>query len=277
MIDQDGLYSNLAMLLSDQCVHTIKVAVFQGKDQTVFKDRREFAGALMKQMNDVYDYIDFHNQTHATIEKLLRIDVRDYPEIAVREALLNLLVHRDYAFSASALISIYEDRMEFVSIGGLMPGIDLEDVMAGISVCRNPDLANVFYRLHLIEAYGTGISKIIGAYADEEEKPVIETTRNTFKIILPNINAMREKVRISEPEAKEENPETNKEDTQELSSEEEQVLEYAGKHEDFTKNDVVSLLKVSASTAARVIRGLVERNFLKRNGKARNTYYTLQK
>ena len=277
LIDQDGLYSNLAMLLSDQCVHTIKVAVFQGKDQTVFKDRREFAGALMKQMNDVYDYIDFHNQTHATIEKLLRIDVRDYPEIAVREALLNLLVHRDYAFSASALISIYEDRMEFVSIGGLMPGIDLEDVMAGISVCRNQDRANVFYRLHLIEAYGTGISKIIGAYADEEEKPVIETTRNTFKIILPNINAMREKVRISEPEAKEENPETNKEDTQELSSEEEQVLEYAGKHEDFTKNDVVSLLKVSASTAARVIRGLVERNFLKRNGKARNTYYTLQK
>ena len=277
LIDQDGLYSNLAMLLSDQCVHTIKVAVFQGKDQTVFKDRREFAGALMKQMNDVYDYIDFHNQTHATIEKLLRIDVRDYPEIAVREALLNLLVHRDYAFSASALISIYEDRMELVSIGGLMPGIDLEDVMAGISVCRNQDLANVFYRLHLIEAYGTGISKIIGAYADEEEKPVIETTRNTFKIILPNINAMREKVRISESEAKEENPETNKEDTQELSSEEEQVLEYAGKHEDFTKNDVVSLLKVSASTAARVIRGLVERNFLKRNGKARNTYYTLQK
>lgn len=277
LIDQDGLYSNLAMLLSDQCVHTIKVAVFQGKDQTVFKDRREFAGALMKQMNDVYDYIDFHNQTHATIEKLLRIDVRDYPEIAVREALLNLLVHRDYAFSASALISIYEDRMEFVSIGGLMPGIDLEDVMAGIFVCRNQDLANVFYRLHLIEAYGTGISKIIGAYADEEEKPVIETTRNTFKIILPNINAMREKVRISESEAKEENPETNKEDTQELSSEEEQVLEYAGKHEDFTKNDVVSLLKVSASTAARVIRGLVERNFLKRNGKARNTYYTLQK
>lgn len=277
LIDQDGLYSNLAMLLSDQCVHTIKVAVFQGKDQTVFKDRREFAGALMKQMNDVYDYIDFHNQTHATIEKLLRIDVRDYPEIAVREALLNLLVHRDYAFSASALISIYEDRMEFVSIGGLMPGIELEDVMAGISICRNPNLANVFYRLHLIEAYGTGISKIIGAYADEEEKPVIETTRNTFKIILPNINAMREKVRISELEAKEENPETNKEDTQELSSEEEQVLEYAGKHEDFTKNDVVSLLKVSASTAARVIRGLVERNFLKRNGKARNTYYTLQK
>lgn len=230
LIDKDGLYSNLAMLLSDQCVHTIKVAVFQGKDQTVFKDRREFSGALMKQMNDVYDYIDFHNQTHATIEKLLRIDVRDYPEIAVREALLNLLVHRDYAFSASALISIYEDRMEFISIGGLMPGIELEDVMAGISICRNPDFANVFYRLHLIEACGTGISKIIGAYADVAEKPVIETTRNTFKIVLPNINVLCEKTDTPEPEVKDEkNPETDEEDTQKLSDEEEKVLEYARK------------------------------------------------
>lgn len=90
LIDNDSLYTNLALLLSDQCVHTIKVAVFQGTDQTIFKDRREFTGSLMQQMNDVYDFIDFRNQTRATIEKLLRIDVRDYPEIAVREALLNL-------------------------------------------------------------------------------------------------------------------------------------------------------------------------------------------
>ena len=144
-------------------------------------------------MNEVYDFIDFRNQTRATIEKLLRIDVRDYPEIAVREALLNLLVHRDYSFSASALISIYADRIEFVSIGGLMPGIDLEDIMVGISVCRNQDLANVFYRLHLIEAYGTGMGKIMKAYEGMVEKPVIETTKNAFKIILPNINAKYEK------------------------------------------------------------------------------------
>ena len=150
LIDNDGLYSNLALLLSDQCLHTIKVAVFQGNDQTIFMDRREFSGSLLQQMNDVYDFIDFRNQTHATIEKLLRIDVRDYPEIAVREALLNLLVHREYSFSASALISIFTDRIEFVSIGGLVPGIELEDVMAGISVCRNQDLANVFYRLQQV-------------------------------------------------------------------------------------------------------------------------------
>ena len=161
MIDKEGIYSNLGLLLSDQCVYTIKVAVFQGKEQEVFKDRREFSGSLLQQMNGVYEFIDFRNQTHATINGLLRTDIRDYPEVAVREALLNLIVHRDYSFSASALISIYEDRIEFVSVGGLVPGMELEGIMVGLSVCRNQKLTNVFYCLKLIEAYGTGMRKII--------------------------------------------------------------------------------------------------------------------
>lgn len=273
LIDRDGLYSNLALLLSDQCVHTIKVAVFQGTDQTIFKDRREFTGSLMQQMNEVYDFIDFRNQTRATIEKLYRVDVRDYPEVAVREALLNLLVHRDYSFSASAFISIYEDRIEFVSIGGLMPGIDLEDVMVGISVCRNQDLANVFYRLHLIEAYGTGMGKIMKAYESMQVKPVIETTKNAFKIILPNINAKYETENAT-VKTKSGTPVTVHTEKK-LSDEEEKILEYARKHGAITRNDVIGLLEVSASTAARVIRKMVKTNLLEQKGKARNTHYTI--
>ena len=274
LIDRDNLYSNLGLLLSDQCVHTIRVAVFQGTDQTIFKDRREFAGSLMQQMNEVYDFIDFRNQTRATIEKLLRIDVRDYPEIAIREALLNLLVHRDYSFSASALISIYTDRIEFVSIGGLMPGIDLEDIMVGISVCRNQDLANVFYRLHLIEAYGTGMRKIMKAYEGMEEKPVIETTKNAFKIILPNVNAKYEYgagfVHSAEPSA-------NVPVSAPPDDREEKVLEYARMHGAVTRNEVIRLLEVSTSTAARILKKLVKSNLLKQNGKARSTSYTIVK
>lgn len=273
LIDQDGLYSNLALLLSDQCVHTIKVAVFQGTDQTIFRDRREFTGSLMQQMNEVYDFIDFRNQTRATIEKLYRVDVRDYPEVAVREALLNLLVHRDYSFSASAFISIYEDRIEFVSIGGLMPGIELEDVMVGISVCRNQDLANVFYRLHLIEAYGTGMGKIMKTYESMQVKPVIETTKNAFKIILPNINAKYETENAT-VKTKSGTPVTVHTE-KELSDEEEKILEYARKHGAITRNDVIGLLEVSASTAARVIRKMVKTNLLEQKGKARNTHYTI--
>ena len=120
LLNSDGIYTNLALLLSEQCMHTIKVAVFQDTDQSIFKDRHEFTGSLMQQLNEVYSYIDLRNQTRATFDKLRRIDTRDYPEVAIREALLNLVVHRDYGFSASALISIYIDRIEFVSVGGLL-------------------------------------------------------------------------------------------------------------------------------------------------------------
>ena len=195
MITQDGVYTNLALLLSDQCVHTIKAAVFQGTKQSEFKDRREFTGSLFQQMDEVYDFINFHNQTHSSFEKLYRIDRRDYPEIAVREALLNLLVHREYSFRASTFISIYTDRLEFTSIGGLVRGVTLEDVTMGISVCRNVKLANIFYRLELIEAYGTGLIKIMEAYEGTGMKPQIETSDNAFKIILPNMNSVSEPLR----------------------------------------------------------------------------------
>lgn len=73
--------------------------------------------------------------------------MRDYPPEAIRETLLNAIVHRDYSFSGATLISIFENRIEFVTIGGLVKGITLSDVELGVSVLRNQYLANVFYRL----------------------------------------------------------------------------------------------------------------------------------
>lgn len=276
LLDHDGIYNNLALLLSDQCVHTIKAAVFQGTDQSVFKDRREFTGSLLQQMNEVYDFIDFRNQTRATIERLLRTDVRDYPEVAVREALLNLLVHREYASHASGLISMYADRIEFVSVGGLLPEIDLEDVLMGLSVCRNQNLANVFYRLRLIEAYGTGIGKIMKAYENTEEKPVIETTKNAFKITLPNINARYENGIV---------PETMKVPSKEFSAihgkgmdnVQQRILELVRRQGEITRNDVENLFKTSTSTASRILRQMVKNNLLEPWGKARSTKYILSR
>ncbi len=276
LIGHDGIYSNLALLLSDQCVHTIKVAVFQGTDQSTFKDRREFTGSLLRQMNEVYEFIDFRNQTYATIDKLTRLDRRDYPEIAVREALMNLLVHRDYAFSASALISVYEDRLEFASVGGLVQGIELEDVMMGLSVCRNQDLANVFYRLRLIEAYGTGMGKIMKAYEDAEKKPVIETTKNAFKITLPNMNAKFEMADVLAA-----NPKLTKERisaaAEETDGEEEKVMKYARAHGEITRIHVEEILGVSPSTASRLLKRMCQKNMLKQYGKARKTRYIVLK
>lgn len=269
IVSADGIYTNLGLLLSEQCPHTIKAAVFEGINQNVFKDRREFSGSLMQQLNDVYDYIDFHNQTHATFRKLLRIDTRDYPEVAVREALLNTLVHRDYSFRASTLISIYDDRIEFVSIGGLLPGLELDDLMMGVSVCRNPHLANVFYRLQLIEAYGTGMKKIMGAYANALVQPKIKTTNNAFKIILPNVNFT--------PKAAEVHKDFEKAADLALDSNEEKVLQFLREHRMITRKETQTLLEVSQSTAGRILKAMVDSGRIKQIGGSRTTRYELRK
>lgn len=262
LISNDELYTNLALLLSDQCMQSIKVAVFAGTTQTEFRDRKEFNGSILKQMVDVYEYIDFRNQTNARFDKLRRIDTRDYPEVAIREALLNTIVHRDYSFSSSTLISIYADRIEFVSLGGLLPGLELNDILLGISVCRNPNLANVFYRLKLIEAYGTGIKKIMASYENFSIKPKIETSSHAFKITLPNRN--------------EEKTETAEEISY-LETNEEKVLQYLTKSRTITRSNVQEILGLSQTPAGKILRKMTEDGLLVREGGSRNTRYKIKK
>lgn len=251
-------------MLSDQCVHTIKAAVFEGTNQNQFKDRKEFSGSLFRQMDEVYEYIDFRNQTHSTFEKLRRIDQRDYPEVAVREALLNLLVHRVYSFRASTIISIYTDRIEFTSIGGLVSGVTLKDVMMGISVCRNVKLANVFYRLELIEAYGTGMLKIMDAYAGTGVTQKIETSDNAFKIILTNLNAYTPQ--------KESGGERSTGSVQE-----ETVIALAKEQVSFTRKEVEKALGISQTTCGRLLKQMIENGQIVQEGKGRNTHYRISK
>ncbi|MBQ7364833.1 MAG: putative DNA binding domain-containing protein [Clostridia bacterium] len=190
----DALYSNLALIISDQCAHTTKVAVFADEENTKFRDSKEFGGSIFEQLDHTYAYLTLCNKTVATFKGLERMEKVDYPEEALREALLNALVHRDYSFSGSIIINVNDKEMEFISIGGLLPGLSPDDIRSGISQPRNKNLADIFHRLHLIESYGTGIRRIYHLYANCSEQPRIEVTQNTFKIILPNMNraAMKE-------------------------------------------------------------------------------------
>ena len=192
LIGEDGLYTNLAMLLSDQCPHTIKAAVFQGVDNAVFRDRKEFSGSLLKQLEDVYGFLEFYNKTEAVFEGLRRTDRRDYPEEAIREALLNSIIHRDYLFSGSTIINLFDDHVEFISLGGLVTGISMEAIFLGASQSRNPNLAAVFYRLGLVESYGTGIRKIMRLYKDFEPAPLFRSAEGAFTVEMWNRNERKD-------------------------------------------------------------------------------------
>ena len=188
LISADGLYTNLGLLLSEQSQHTVKAAIFSGRKQEVFRNRREFSGSLLAQMNNLIEYLDFYNEVHSEIHGMKRVDSRDYPVKALREAVFNALVHRDYAFSGSTLVSLYEDRLEILSLGGLAEGATYQDMMMGVSIQRNPKLAEIFYRLHYIEAFGTGVQRILRAYEDSGRKPQFLVSDNAVKVILPNIH-----------------------------------------------------------------------------------------
>jgi ATP-dependent DNA helicase RecG len=182
----------------------------------------------------------------------------DYPEEALREALLNALVHRDYAFSSSTLISVFDDRIEFVSIGGLPKGISLDDIMLGLSVPRNEHLANVFYRLHLIEAYGTGIPKIMRSYAGDKRKPELKATGNAFKITLPNRNTERPGVKGHGAS---------------FSGNEAAIIALLEGRSEIVRKDVETALSVSPAMAVRFLRGLVDKGAIRVIGGGKKTRY----
>lgn len=263
LIGEDNTYTNLGLILSDECPYTIKIAVFEGNIKTIFKDRYEFNGSMIKQLEEAYNYIDRYNSTKAEFKGLNRIDIRDYPIEAIREALLNAVVHRDYSFSSSILINIFNDRMEFVSIGGLVKGITYDDIMLGISIARNKNLANLFYRLKLIEAYGTGIMKIQASYTDCIYKPKIEVSDNAFKIILPNknaiINGSVNHIKCSSN--------TNVE----------KVLSLLRQKQNIIRKDIEKELNVSQATAILLLNKMQKENLIVKIGAGKNSSYILRK
>lgn len=257
---EDGLYSNLALLLSEQCTHTIKLAIFEGTSKEIFKDRYEFSGSLFKQLQEVYSYIDRYNRTRAEFDGLKRIDIREYPATAVREALLNSIVHRDYSFSGSILISIFDDRIEFVTIGGLVKGISKEDILLGVSILRNKYLADIFYRLRLIEAYGTGIPKIMESYESYSVSPIIDITDNAFKIMIPNTmglgNTKKKEVHFTESEQR--------------------IIDLFVASDIIKRKDIEKALSISQPMAVKLLKNLLGKSVIEKLGDGKNTRYKLK-
>ena len=184
----DGRYNNLALILSDQCPYTTKAAIFKGLNKDRSKDRKEFTGSLLKQIEDVHAYLHVYNRVRSTFEGVYRVDHPDYPDVAIREAYVNALIHRDYYIKGSVLVSMFDDRLEFMSLGGAMPGVTHDLMLAGVSVTRNEKLAQIFYCLSIIEAFGTGIPRIYSAYKNNTMQPEIPIIGGGFLIRIPNMN-----------------------------------------------------------------------------------------
>jgi len=162
-------------------------------------------------------------------------------------------VHRDYDYSGSILINIFADRMEFLSLGGLVKGLTLADIMSGVSQSRNAVLAAVFYRLELVESYGTGIQRIIESYAGHSRQPKFSPAPSSFLVQLPNIN---------------ENPVIDS-----ALADADKVLQLLAHQGTVTRRDVENLLQCSSFPATNALNDLLRQGKIVRFGAARATRY----
>ncbi len=266
LINADDAFTNLALILSDQTPYVTRFAEFDGCEKRDFKDRREFDGPLFQQLENIIERLDKCNRTRGEVRGLFRVDFQDYAAEALREAVLNAFVHRDYAFSEATSLYVFDDRIEIVSIGGIAVGFCLEDILNGVSALRNKRLCNVFLRLGLIEAYGTGIGRIVESYNGLPVKPDFIPTNNSFRTILPNRNWNREKETTLESFLLS-TPKTY------VDKRVESVLKLASRPDGVTRKELEEELNVSAGTVGNLLRKLREEGLLHSERSGRTARY----
>lgn len=264
---KDNQFTNLALLISEQCLHSIKVAVFEDNENTKFQAHREFTGSIFQQLENAFAFLMLCNQNPSNFSGLTRNDNWDYPEAAIREALLNAIIHRDYSYSGSIIINVNKQAIEFISLGGLLPGLSLEDIQLGISQPRNAKLAEIFHRLKFIESYGTGIRRIFALYKDCYVKPKITVTQHAFKITLPNLNYNNNHPSIKLV-AEKQAPYSYYPNAQQ-----QKVLSYVQEHGKISNEELQELLDIKRTRAYLIAKEMLDKNLLAVQGRGIKKYY----
>ena len=175
-----------ALLTSDYFSFSkTQCAVFKGTDRAVFLDKREFTGPIYTQIEESVDFVLRNIRLGATIDGLVRKEKYELPPEAIREMIINAHCHRNLLDESCVQIAIYDDRLEVTSPGGLYNGLTYEEVMNGHSKIRNKGIANIFSQMGLVEAWGSGIKRILNA-AEEYglPKPRFQEFDNMFRVEL---------------------------------------------------------------------------------------------
>ena len=179
-------FNNAAGLLADKNHFPGIDIVKFGENISIIQKRETFENisvleAYEKALTVFRDYYQYE-----VIKGVERKIIEKIPEAVFREAIANALIHRVWDIDSHIRVSLFDDRIEIVSPGGLPVGITAEEYLSGkLSVLRNRNLANVFYRLRLVEIFGTGIIRIKQLYAESLRKPDFEVSENAIKIVLP--------------------------------------------------------------------------------------------
>lgn len=247
--DQNG-YNNAAFLLADINSFPGLDIVVYGDNINEFKERIILSGkSLLEQFflaldvfKKVYLVEKIENGTRNVVEKI--------PLNAYREAIANSLIHRAWDVKANNKVEMYKDKIIVSSPGGLIEGITKEQYMKGsFSLLRNPVIANVFYRIGIIEMFATGIKRINESYKDVLEKPIFDIAQDSITIELPSLNNIK------------------------LSLNENKVISVMARNIVYNRIELEKIANLDRATLIRTLNSLIEKNLIVKEGKAKATQY----
>lgn len=259
--DLNGFFTNVGLWLSDQCTAETRVDFFLGNTKASESDGiYTFSGCIIEQFCKIRDLLsnrfDFKNKIEPdTLSSEGYInEVSDYPERAIREALINLFAHRDYSFeNAQATVTSFSDRLEFLSFGGLPQGVTKEMMLLGISIPRNKTLADILMRLSAMERYGIGIPTIFASYENFSVKPALVCAHEYIKLDLPKLQQI----------------------PSDLTERERAIVSYLKQNGASSRKKLQDFVKVSYGTVINTLRSLEAKKIVVKQGAGRDTKYAL--
>lgn len=208
--------------------------------------------SILEEYNQAIFFFEKYYQ-YEKIEGMERNLIERIPIEAFRETLANAIVHRVWDIPAHIRIAMYPDRIEIYSPGGLPSGISKEEYLKGyISRLRNPIIANVFFRLHLIEMFGTGIKRIMDCYEEYDVKPIFDISENNICVTLPVVDRKKE-----------------------VNSDEMIILEILSKGIRLSSSELVLKSGFGKNKVVRLIGSLLEKNYVQKEGSGRGIKYYL--
>ena len=302
LIERDGkdypsnafaiLTGNAGLHVATQC------GVFKGTTKAVFVDRREYTGLLWEQIDEAFQFVLRNIHLGAAIVGIYRQDVYEIPPDAIRELIINAMVHRSYLDHGTIQVAVYDNRLEITSPGKLPMGQTMERMKEGYSKIRNEALAHAFAYMNLIEHWGSGIPRIIdkvkAAGLREPEfiggevdlriniyRGQVETKNHNDFIKANKVPDTANKVPNSAnkmPDTAEKVPNSARElpDTMEElpdNEQEQQIFKYVLENNSITTAKAAELLGVKQRRARAVLVNMVEGAYLRKEGAARSTIY----
>ncbi|MDE6011349.1 MAG: putative DNA binding domain-containing protein [Prevotella sp.] len=168
LLTEDGKHNYVAYLLADENGNSIKVAKYSSLDRCDLVENNEYGYcSLIKATKSVLAKLDIENKVAATITPMERIETPLWNKVALREAVINAIVHNDYSFEVPPKFEIFPDRLEITSAGRLPESLSREEFFNGISIPRNKELMRIYRDVELVESLGSGIPRILHAYGEE--------------------------------------------------------------------------------------------------------------